>query len=660
VKKLNKTKTSVICLLILSAFVPFIWKLGPDGTEAPKRFARDASMMDFSSFDFTPWDVSNAAKNVPAREKKPYTVMIYMNGSDLESENGAATGDILEILNSGADSSKLNIVLFTGGTQRWQNNVVPSSECVIWEAADGEIHEIAGVGLRDMSNAGTLASFIDFSIENFPAKKYGLVLWDHGGGSIVGYGQDEKFDYESMSLLELNYAFEKSLLSRQKIEFLGFDSCLMAAVEMSVIASEYFNYMFASEDLEPGDGWDYTVLREINGNPAMAGDIFGVLMTDYFMEYYGENSRDDLTMSVIDLSKAGAVMEAMGELMQECSQSLLHNRELSFKTFAKKRGLTKTFGEGSPRDNESDMVDIADMSAKLASFFPNEAQKVQDALQSAVIYTRDNSAADLGGMSAYYVYGGGDFAKQALEIYKTLNMDKFYTNYLGEFLYILKLQTENESQAQKSANKANRSGKITSSREAGILAISESDVLRSEITLWEKAAGGSNTAQMVGIFPFDEEKKQANKIAKINGYAVCLYKMSESDNRTLYGIPAVINGKDHDILVAVSAEHPEGEIIGAREEDGFIIQKGHDEIKLGDKISFYLQTRPVRQGEEGLQEITVNTAEDITWIKTDEFTVNETLKLEYVNPDFANGAFYESILTTNCRNAKHYSRLEKL
>jgi hypothetical protein len=64
----------------------------------------------------------------------------------------------------------------------------------------------------------------------FPADKYGLILWNHGGGSIAGYG------YNSLTLLELNMALEKTQAANTKLEFIGFDACLMANVETAAIA----------------------------------------------------------------------------------------------------------------------------------------------------------------------------------------------------------------------------------------------------------------------------------------------------------------------------------------------------------------------------------------------------------------------------------------
>jgi len=370
------------------------------------RFSRNIGSVNFSTVEFEPWDVAEASKDLPKRARKPYTIMIYMNGSDLETEHGAATDDLIEILESGLNSNVANVVIFTGGSKAWQNDVIPEYDCVIWEVADGKIYELTRVGLRNMGNAGTLSSFINFGMLNFPADKYGLILWDHGGGSISGYGHDEHFGNANLTLLDMNYAFKQSAMSHTKLEFLGFDTCLLGSVEMAVIAADYAKYLIASEDLIPGDGWDYAFLSVLNDKPNISGAELGKAITDYFMDFYGPRFFDELNMSVIDLAYANHVMCAMGVLMEQASGSLANYPPEAFRNLAQRRSNTKTFGIGSPRDNESDMVDIGQMAFKLSDLYPAEAGEVLTALDRAVIYTRNNSDIYLGGMSTFYLYGG--------------------------------------------------------------------------------------------------------------------------------------------------------------------------------------------------------------------------------------------------------------
>ena len=372
--------------------------------------------------------------NASTYDAKPYTIMIYMNGSDLESEEGLATEDLIEMLESGLKSENANVVIITGGTNYWQNDVIPSSECALWYIEDGEIFFIDKIGLQNMGDPDTLSDFITYAMSHFPADKYALIMWDHGGGAIAGFGHDEKFDdygEGSLTLMEMDYAFKKAGLCGQALEWLGFDSCLMATVEMAQIASKYARYMIASEDLEPGDGWDYKFLALLNQHPYASGHLIGREIVDTFMDFYGSDSDEILTLSVVDLSRVQAVMDSMGDLMSRCSKKLLLRQD-SFTTLAQRRGDTKTFGEGSPRDNESDMVDIGDMAKQLEDLFPEEVAAVFRALNNTVLYNRHNSKTPLYGLSSYYIYGG-QFLEN-LELYAELSIDDAYLLYMEKFL----------------------------------------------------------------------------------------------------------------------------------------------------------------------------------------------------------------------------------
>ncbi len=90
---------------------------------------------------------------------------------------------------------------------------------------------------------------------NYPAEQYDLILWNHGGGAFFGYGFDETTN-DSLTLDELDQAFADSPFhDGNKLEFIGFDACLMANIETAHTLSPYANYMVASQESEPGSGW---------------------------------------------------------------------------------------------------------------------------------------------------------------------------------------------------------------------------------------------------------------------------------------------------------------------------------------------------------------------------------------------------------------------
>ena len=147
-----------------------------------------------------------------------------------------ATSDLKEMLNAKL-SDNVNLIVFTGGARRWQNNVVDSKVNQIYQIKNGSLTRlVSDGGNASMTNPGTLASFIKFGKENFPANRMCLIFWDHGGGSISGYGYDERYGSgQTMTLAGINEALKNGGV---KFDFIGFDTCLMATLENGLMLSQ--------------------------------------------------------------------------------------------------------------------------------------------------------------------------------------------------------------------------------------------------------------------------------------------------------------------------------------------------------------------------------------------------------------------------------------
>ena len=180
--------------------------------------------------------------------------MIYMCGSDLESRFGAASKDIAEMMSSGFDPEHTHVLIMAGGSKRWTVGFDP--------AAVTSIVEIGGRGMRtvwrsesplNMAESGTLTTFLNYGVQNYPADRYGLILWDHGGGPNEGACYDELFNENAMSLENLQMAL--SGIGINRLEWIGFDACLMSSVETAYGISRYADFLIASEEEEPSTGW---------------------------------------------------------------------------------------------------------------------------------------------------------------------------------------------------------------------------------------------------------------------------------------------------------------------------------------------------------------------------------------------------------------------
>lgn len=290
---------------------------------------------------------SNESKQDDNKKLSDFTLFIYMIGSNLEDQSFEASKDIKEMLNASSFNPRVNIVLETGGSEKKLNDNNPGvldfstvKRHIIYNRTIQTI-EKPELGVLNMGDNKTLYDFINWGLNKFPAKKYGLILWDHGG-SYGGFGKDMNFGkaninqergdgltmYELQSALSLSNINNKS--SDHEFEFIGFDACLMASIEVAdrIVKADMtdnktnIKYLVASEEIEPNWGWNYTsILDIIYKRPDITGDVVG----NKIVKSYEEESKNiseknnfyayrDITLSVIDLTKIKAIREKLSGL----------------------------------------------------------------------------------------------------------------------------------------------------------------------------------------------------------------------------------------------------------------------------------------------------------------------------------------------------------
>lgn len=366
---------------------------------------------------------------------RPYTIMIYMIGSNLESRLGNGTKDLEEIEASGFDSQKANIIIFTGGSKRWIGDVPSEYNCIIDMSKEADCRIIAHTdGNADMGAEQTLAEFINFCSFYYPAEHNALIFWDHGGGPLLGYGADELFNSDSLLLPEMQNAMRSTEYSNgKKLDFVGFDACLMSCIECMNVWEEFADFYVASEELEPGDGWDYSFLRSLNttaNTPAILNSI-----VDSFANYYNnlasESYNPDVTLSAVDLAKLGKVNLALDNL----SGIMLENDKAgNYADIAKSRSNTKCVGQSDGIKDEDelssfDLVDIADMAKKLAWIDIIASDNLSNRLSEAIVKKYSN-VDSLSGISMYYPYANKSQYRQMEKDYANITPSDNYRFFL--------------------------------------------------------------------------------------------------------------------------------------------------------------------------------------------------------------------------------------
>ena len=193
------------------------------------------------------------------------TLMVYMCGTDLESNYAMATNDLQEMLKADLDTDRVKIIVYTGGCRRWKNSVFSNSKNEIYQVVKGGVERLSNnEGNVPMTDPSTLSGFIRWCKDRYPASRYDLILWDHGGGTLSGFGNDEKFPGTTMSLEKIAEALRDGGV---KFDFIGFDACLMATLENAMTVEPYADYAEAAGTVpEALDAFASTLNDNIRGD----------------------------------------------------------------------------------------------------------------------------------------------------------------------------------------------------------------------------------------------------------------------------------------------------------------------------------------------------------------------------------------------------------
>ncbi|WP_026658602.1 clostripain-related cysteine peptidase [Butyrivibrio sp. AC2005] len=419
------------CILLLLLLVFIAKNAGENKSVQERKLAKAGQWYDPTESNLTITD------SLQPNDNRQYTIMIYMIGSNLESRLGNATKDLEEIEQSDYDNENVNVIVYTGGSRRWVGNVPSGYNCVIDMSKSEEDRIVAHTeGNADMGAAETLSAFVNFCSSYYPAEHNALIFWDHGGGPLWGFGADELFNLDGLLLPEMQNAMRKTMYyGDKKLDFVGFDACLMACIESMNVWKEFAQYYIASEELEPGDGWDYSFL----GNISDAYSVKDVanLIIDYFAEYYKRAVSDfnnpDITLSCVDLSAIGKVYASLDKFSSKLWEE---NRDGKYSEILKSRAKIKELGlsdglrEGE-KTSSYDLVDLSDMTDNLAWMDQKASSDLLESIDRAVVKTYSNLD-QISGISLYYPYANKSQYRQKGTDYKRLSSSLNYNYFLSD------------------------------------------------------------------------------------------------------------------------------------------------------------------------------------------------------------------------------------
>jgi hypothetical protein len=249
-----------------------------------------------------------------AKSGKQWTVMVYLAGDN--NLDAAALADLAEMKKVGS-TAEVDVVAELDR----QGGGVGTKRYHLQKGTPLTKDAVEDLGETDTGDPAVLKSFIQWGIQNYPAEKYMVVLWNHGAGwddtdiyrtarSGMGLGIRRRdqvvakgdnggeisvrrvrtvadkplrralfkttieaairpgpqpraiaFDDTSKDFLD-NIETKKVLSAVTKklgrpIDILGMDACLMSMAEVAYQIRDSVRVTVGSEEVEPGDGWPY-------------------------------------------------------------------------------------------------------------------------------------------------------------------------------------------------------------------------------------------------------------------------------------------------------------------------------------------------------------------------------------------------------------------
>lgn len=573
-----------------------------------------------------------------------WLIQWYICGTDLESNYGSASADIQELLNVKLPPN-VQVLIMTGGANQWQNNVVSSNAVELFLYNSDGLQRLSTFNDADMGHVDTLTDFVRIGKENYQADHRVFVFWDHGGGSVAGVCLDERTQH-LLSLNDIRTAFTASYepsADNPPFELVGFDACLMATYDTVSALDGLTRYVTASEEVEPGIGWNYAGwVGALAENPAMGGAKLGQsICNTYFSDCERYNVADTATLSVIDLSKLPVLRNAYESFGLEALRVARNNPRNFFANFGRGAVQAENYGGNTRQTGYTNMVDIVDLARSNKSLVPNSADKLIGAVEEAVIYKTAGGYRNRGGgLSGYHSYNGDEQnlvgyinIKSAPVPQKLLYYYLIYGNLPAEVIPLLdgdslvtpvpttpppqtqqlfQISQLNEFPVKLDANN-NAFVQLTSEQMDLLSSVHcqlvymdiDNDLmlyLGSDTDINADWDAGTFTDNFRGVWPM------------LDGHPVYVEITEENDGYNLYSIPIKLNGVECNLQVAYVYAEKKYHIIGAR--------KGLDSYGLSDRELIKLKA--------GDEITTIHYAmtisgddEDFTQVEVDTFTIGD-------------------------------------
>ncbi|MHA1652020.1 MAG: clostripain-related cysteine peptidase [Candidatus Helarchaeota archaeon] len=279
----------------------------------------------------------------------------------------------------------------------------------------------------NMGSKTTLKSFIEYVFNNFPAQKYVLDLWDHGGG-IFGICWDDSNGNDKLTFDEVDEALvEVCSAYGETIDILAMDACLMQMLEVHYELNDYVDYIVASEETIPGDGFPYdSIIQRLCNNPSQSAQTYASGMVDDYHNSY--SSSYDTTLSAVDVTSSSItnLMNAFNLFVEDLKTLVTTQKS----AISSARAATQEFYYDT-------FVDLKDFAIELRSRvsgqnFKDSCTRLIDNITNAVINYEQHNNPDAFGISIYFPETSSEYDsgyETVIDLGEDTDWDLFLTTY---------------------------------------------------------------------------------------------------------------------------------------------------------------------------------------------------------------------------------------
>lgn len=266
----------------------------------------------------------------------------------------------------------------------------------------------------DLDDPNILASSVASVFEQFPSERRALILWDHGGSWMGGFGgdtQDGTRQGSPMSAPLLAEAIGAGLAAADidKLDIFSFDTCLMASAEVALELHALTDVYIANAELDYGDGWDYSAFLTYlsNNTGAAIEDIASTEVDEWDAHHVNASPNDTLLRSHVALDAAAlpALASSINDFVVAWSSSeTLTGTELGRAGYFSLPPYMNQLEEAAAEPELRDLGQfLGKMSAVSDDAVASAAMAARDALDAAILGRSQGELREAAGQSGVHV-----------------------------------------------------------------------------------------------------------------------------------------------------------------------------------------------------------------------------------------------------------------